>query len=126
MEFVINLTDSKLAYATDFCGTYSGKNVNKFEKLGLTPQTGLKIQTPSILEAPVSIECKVVQVIPLGSHDMFLAKVVAVTGNQSLCSGKNGKVELANAGLIHYTQGTYFEQGAAIGASGFSVKNKIK
>lgn len=123
MEFVINLTTTSMAKATDWCGVRSGRDFNKFEQTGLTPIPSLKVSAPSIGQAPVSIECKVRQIIPLGSHDMFIADVVNVSVDSSLLD-KDGHFDMEKAGLIAYSHGEYFKLGGSIGFFGWSVRKK--
>ena len=123
-EFVINLITRDLTYATDFCGVRSGRDVDKFAQMHLTPLPSQHISAPGIAESPVNLECKVTQVIPLGSHDMFLAEVQAVHVDQAYMT-ETGKFELNKTGLVAYSHGTYLETGKPIGTFGYSVhKNK--
>lgn len=124
-EFVVNLVTKKLAFATDYCGVRSGRDVDKYKEMGLTPQTSLHVAPPGIMESPVNLECKVKQVIPLGSHDMFLAEVVGVTVDESYIDEK-GTFHLNDAGLVAYSHGKYFELGKQIGSFGYSVKKRKK
>jgi flavin reductase (DIM6/NTAB) family NADH-FMN oxidoreductase RutF len=123
-EFVLNLTNKELAYATDWCGVKSGKEFNKFKEMKLTPMPSTMIKTPMIAEAPISIECKVTQIIPLGTHDMFLAKVLAVHADKQYLDPETGAFNMQKAGLIAYSHGMYYELGNQIGKFGFSVKKK--
>ncbi len=125
-EFVINLTTSQLAKQTDWCGVRSGKDYNKFEEMKLTPSPSTVVKTPGILESPVNIECQVVNVVPLGSHDMFVAKVVNVRVEDRFLDAESGKFDLEAARLVSYTHGHYYEQGKPIGKFGFSVEKKKK
>ena len=122
-EFVINLINADLTSSLDFCGVKSGKEIDKFFECGLHPVPAETVSAPSIGESPVCIECQVTQVIPLGSHDMFLAKVTAVTVEESLIDEK-GKFHLNQAGLIAYSHGEYFTLGECIGNFGYSVRKK--
>lgn len=124
-EFVINLTPSKLVKEADYCGIYTGKKVDKFEKCKLTKVKGTQIDAPMIDECPVSIECKVTDIIHLGSHDMFMADIVAVNVDESLFD-KDDKMHLDKANLIAYAHGEYFELGKKIGKFGFSTNKKKK
>ena len=124
-EFVINLTPSRLTKEADYCGIYTGKKVNKFEKCKLTKIKGTEIDCPMIEECPVNIECRVTDVISLGSHDMFMADIVAVNVDEELFD-KEGKMRLDKAGLICYAHGEYFELGKKIGKFGFSTNKKKK
>ena len=124
-EFVINLTTEKLARATDYCGVRSGLEVDKFKETGLTPIPSTVVKAPSILESPVNIECRVVDVKELGSHDMFLAEVVHVSVEDALLD-ENGTFHLNRANLLAYSHGRYFGLGKEIGTFGFSVKKKNK
>ncbi len=124
-EFVINLVTKDLTYATDFCGVKSGRDVDKYQEMELTPLPSQHIQAPGIAESPVNIECRVKEVIPLGSHDMFLAEVVGVTVDDAYMN-ENGKFELNQTGLTAYSHGEYFQLGEKIGKFGFSVEKKKK
>ena len=121
--FVINLTTKGLAKATDYCGVRSGRNVNKWKETGLTPEKADHIPAPLIGESPVNIECQVVNHLDLGSHTMFIAKVLAVHVEEAYMDEK-GKFDLTAAGLMAYAHGEYLELGKMIGAFGFSVKKK--
>ena len=122
-EFVINLTTEKLAKATDFCGVRSGRDLDKFKEMHLTKGKASKLSAPIIEEAPVNIECRVKQVIELGSHDMFLAEVVAVQVDEQYMDEKN-RFDLNAAGLMAYSHGEYMTLGEKIGTFGYSVRKK--
>jgi flavin reductase (DIM6/NTAB) family NADH-FMN oxidoreductase RutF len=124
-EFVINLTSEELALATDYVGIYTGAKVNKFEKCKLTKTESKEVAAPTIMEAPVSLECKVFDVIELGTHHMFLADIVSV-GVDEKCIDEAGKLRLDKCALAAYAHGDYFELGKKIGSFGFSVKKKHK
>ncbi len=125
-EFVINLVSTELAERTDWCGVRSGKKFNKFLETDLTPVRGSAVKAPMIFESPVNLECVVKQVIPLGTHDMFLAEIVAVHANESLFDPKSGAMRLERAHLVSYSNGHYYELGKIIGKFGFSVEKKNK
>ena len=122
MEFVVNLTTDKLAYATDFNGVKSGKNIDKFKESRLTPIPARKINTILIGESPVNIECKVKQIIPLGSHDMFIADVVNVNIDEKLLDPRTNKLRLDKTNLLAYSHSYYYILGKRIGHFGYSVK----
>lgn len=122
-EFVINLTTKELAFATDYCGVKSGRDVDKFKEMGLTPIPAKEVAAPMIKESPVNIECKVRQILPLGSHDMFLADVVAVHADEKYMDG-NRKFHLEQAEPIIYSHGSYFGCGELLGTFGYSVKKR--
>ena len=122
-EFVVNLTTESLAYATDYCGVRSGKDVDKFKEMKLTPEVAKKVKAPLIKESPVNIECKVREVLELGSHHMFLAEVVAVHVDESYMNEK-GKFELSKAKPIVYSHGEYYGIGKLLGTFGYSVRKK--
>lgn len=124
-EFVINLTTEELAFATDFCGVRSGRDVDKFRKLNLTKEKAQFVSAPMIGEAPVSIECRVREVKELGSHDMFLADVLAVHADEAYMD-KNNRFCLNDAGLLVYSHGEYLAGGRKVGTFGYSVKKKQK
>lgn len=121
-EFVINLTTESLAEPTDWCGVRSGRDFDKFAHCGLTPEKSAVVAAPAIAEAPVSIECRVKSIVPLGSHDMFVAEVVNVLVDESLIDGRTGKLDLQKAGLLCYSHGEYFKVGELVGTFGWSVK----
>ena len=122
--FVINLVDKKLAPFADWCGVRSGRKYNKFVETGLTPVRATQVNAPMIGEAPVNLECKVTQIIPLGSHDMFLAEVVAVHVNEKLFSPKTDAIDLKRADLVTYSHGHYYTLGEILGKFGFSVEKR--
>ncbi len=124
-EFVVNLTTGKLAKATDFCGVRSGRTVDKFAKMHLTEEPSTEIMAPGIAECPVNIECKVREILPLGSHHMFLADVLAVHVDEKYIDEK-GKFHLNESGLMAYSHGEYMTLGEMIGTFGYSVKKKKK
>ncbi len=121
-EFVINLTTVALAEVTDWCGVRSGHDFDKFAHCGLTPERSAVVSAPSIGEAPVAIECRVRKIVPLGSHDMFVADVVNVAVDESLIDAETGKLDLRRAGLLCYSHGEYFAVGELVGTFGYSVK----
>ena len=122
-EFVINLTTEKLAYATDYCGVRSGRDVNKCKELDLHLLPGKKVKVPRLLESPVNIECRVTEVKELGSHDMFLAEVVAVSVDDAYMDEQNS-FHLDQADPIVYSHGTYYAMGKELGRFGYSVRKK--
>lgn len=122
-EFVINLVTKDLVYAADYCGVRSGRDVDKYQEMNLTVLPSQKIGAPGIDESPLNMECRVKQVIELGSHDMFIAEVVGVTVDEKYMD-ENGKFHLNNAGLAAYSHGEYFELGKKLGSFGYSVKKK--
>ena len=124
-EFVINLTTENLAYATDYCGVRSGRDVDKFKELKLTKEKADYVQAPMIGESPVSIECKVREVKELGSHHMFLADVVAVHADETYMD-KNNKFQLNQSHPLVYSHGEYLGLGKSLGTFGYSVKKKKK
>ena len=120
-EFVINLTTKELAFCTDYCGVKSGREVDKFKEMHLTPEAAQYVKAPMIAESPVNIECKVTQIQPLGSHDLFLAEVLAVHADQKYMDEKN-KFHLEWANPLVYSHGSYFLCGENVGNFGFSVQ----
>jgi flavin reductase (DIM6/NTAB) family NADH-FMN oxidoreductase RutF len=123
-EFVINLTTQKLAKATDWCGVRSGSKYSKFSEMNLTPVPAPNVKAPMILESPVNIECRVFEIKELGTHDMFLAHVIAVHADNRLIDAKTGAFDLAKANPIAYSHGQYFQLGKPIGKFGWSVEKK--
>lgn len=120
-EFVVNLTNRELARACDWCGVKSGRDFDKYKEMGLTPSKSETVKAPGIAESPVSIECKVKDVVELGTHDMFVAEVTAVTVDDKYMD-ESGKFDLDAADLIAYSHGEYFTLGEKLGKFGFSVK----
>lgn len=124
-EFVINLTTEKLVRAADYCGVKSGRDVDKFEILKLTPCKSQTVKAPGIAESPVNIECRVKEIKPLGSHDLFLAEVVHV-GVEDRYMDESGKFCLNKTGLAVYSHGEYFGLGESLGTFGYSVRRRKK
>lgn len=126
MEFVINLTTADLARATDWCGVRSGKDYNKFAEMHLTPAPAEIVNAPIIDEAPLSIECRVKEIIPLGSHDMFISDVVNVLADDRFYNHETDKFELSESDPLVYCHGGYYHLGERIGKFGWSVEKKVK
>ena len=124
-DFVINLTTEELAKATDWCGVRSGRDFDKFKEMNLTPGPAVKVGSPIIVESPLNIECKTQQIVPLGSHDMFIAEVVNIQASEDFFD-KNGAFRLDKAGLIAYSHGKYYRLGKKLGKFGFSVEKRKK
>ena len=126
-EFVINLTTVELAEVTDWCGVKSGRDIDKFKESGLTPIKATVVKCPIVEEAPVSIECRVKEIIPLGTHDMFIADVVNIIADDKYIDNESGAFDLAASGLLAYSHGNYYAMGKKIGKFGWSVmKDKTK
>ena len=124
-EFVINLTTEKLARATDWCGVISGRNRDKFKEMKLTKEKGNFVKAPLIKESPVSVECRVKEIIPLGSHDMFVAEVLSIDADEKYIDEK-GAFDISKCNLMAYANGGYYPLGKKIGKFGFSVQKKKK
>ena len=122
-EFVINLTTEELSRATDYCGVVSGRDVDKWKKTKLTPMPSTVIHAPGIKESPVNLECRVTQMLKLGTHHMFLAEIVAVHADEKYLDEK-GKFHLEDSNLLAYSHGTYFSLGEELGRFGYSVRKK--
>ena len=124
-EFAVNLVPASLTKACDFCGVRSGRDLDKFQTLGLTAEKAPNLSAaPLIAESPVNLECKVEQVLELGSHDMFVARIVGVQVDEALLDNK-GALKLDRADLIVYSHGEYFRLGGLLGRFGYSVKKKV-
>lgn len=121
--FSVNLTNAPLVRAADLCGVRSGKDLDKFAAAGLTAKPGPETGCPVIAESPLSMECRVTNVLPMGSHDMFLADIVSVLADPAYLD-KAGKLHLDRCGLVAYAHGEYFELGQKLGSFGFSVRKK--
>lgn len=124
-EFVVNLVTKSLAFAADWCGVKSGRDVDKFKALHLTEQKLEGTVVPGIAESPVNLACKVRQVVPLGSHDMFIAEITGVAVDEAYMDEK-GKFHLNDTGLVAYSHGEYFALGERLGKFGYSVKKGRK
>ena len=124
-EFVINLTTEALAFATDYCGVCSGRDVDKFQVTGLTREKADFVKAPMVAESPVSIECRVKEVLELGSHHMFLADVLAVHAEEAYIDEKN-KFQLNQAKPLVYSHGEYLGVGKKLGTFGYSIRKKKK
>jgi flavin reductase (DIM6/NTAB) family NADH-FMN oxidoreductase RutF len=122
-EFVINLTTEELAFATDYAGIYTGAKVDKFEKLSLTKLASEKVSPPTIAQSPLSLECKVFEVLEMGTHDVFMADILSVSVRDDIIDEK-GKICLERAGLLAYAHGEYFALGKSLGRFGFSTDKK--
>lgn len=124
MEFTVNLTTAAMAKATDWCGVRSGRDYDKWAESGLTAEAGEAVSCPSVKESPLSIECRVKTIIPLGTHDMFMAEVLNVRADKRYMDEKTGAFDMAAAGLMAYCHGGYYALGEKLGHFGFSVKKK--
>ena len=124
-EFVVNLVTKDLVFATDYCGVKSGRDTDKFKEMKLTPLPSQHISAPGIAESPLNLECRVKQVVELGSHDMFIAEILGVTVDDRYMDEK-GTFHLNDAKLVSYSHGTYFELGEKIGTFGYSVRKDSK
>ena len=124
-EFAINLTTRQLAYAADWCGVKSGRDVDKFKEMKLTKEKANIISVPLIKESPVSVECKVKEIVPLGSHDMFVAEIVAIDADEKYIDEK-GAFDISKCDLIAYANGGYYLLEKKIGKFGYSVQKKSK
>lgn len=122
-EFVINLTTEKLVRATDYCGVKSGRDTDKWKETGLTPIPAQEVNVPLIKERPVNIECRVSEIRELGSHHMFLARVVAVDVDEAYLN-EQGRFELQKAAPIVYSHGEYYGLSSLLGTFGYSVRKK--
>lgn len=124
-EFVINFTNEKLAYATDWCGVKTGAKVDKFKEMKLTKQKAENIKCPLIEESPISIECKVKEIKELGSHHMFIADVLSIDVAEKYIDDK-GAFDISKCELIAYANGGYYELDKKIGKFGYSVQKNLK
>lgn len=124
-EFVINLTPSRLVRQADICGVKSGKDTNKFELTGLTPEKAEKVSVPLIAECPINIECRVKSVTNLGSHNMFIADILGIDIDEEYID-KDGKLHMDRCGLASYVHGEYFAPGKKVGSFGYSVRRRPK
>lgn len=122
-QFVVNLVNRGLVFATDYCGVKSGRDVDKYKEMNLTPLSSQKIAAPGIAESPLNLECQVTQIIPLGSHDLFLARILGVTVDRQYMDEK-GKFHLNDSGLVAYSHGEYYQLGQKLGTFGYSVRKK--
>lgn len=126
MEFTVNLTATDMARATDWCGVRSGRDFDKWKETGLTPVPGVTVGCPYVEESPLSIECRVRQVLSLGSHDMFIAEVTAVLADDRFIDPSTGAFDLAQADMLSYCHGKYYGMGPLLGHFGYSIRKKPK
>lgn len=124
MQFTVNLTTADMARATDWCGVRSGRDFNKWKETGLTPVPGVNNTCYYVGESPLAIECRVKDIIRLGSHDMFIAQVVGLLADERYIDPDTGAFSLEKSGLMAYSHGKYFALGDCLGHFGFSVKKK--
>ena len=124
-EFVINLTNEDLVFETDWCGVKSGRDFDKFKEMNLTKQKGKFVKCPLIKEAPVSIECRVIEEKKYGSHVCFIAEVLSIDASNKYCD-KNGAFDISKCNLIAYANDGYYALGKKIGTFGYSVAKKKK
>ena len=124
-EFVINLTNEKLAYATDWCGVRSGAKFDKFKEMNLTKENANFVKAPLIKEAPVSVECKVIEEKTYGTHTTFIAEVLCINADEKYID-ENGSFDISKCDLIAYANGGYYKLGEKVGKFGFSVEKKKK
>ena len=120
-EFVINLAPASLSVAVDFCGIYTGEKVDKFEKCALTEKESREVSAPTIAECPIALECRVTDILSMGTHDVFMADIVSVSVDESIID-KNGKIRYDKADLLAYVHGEYFRLGDKVGKFGFSTE----
>ena len=122
-EFVINLVSAGMLRGVDSCGVYTGRKVNKLKSFSFTPEKGKVVSAPILREAPISLECRVVETKPLGSHDLFLAEIVSVDVEEKFID-ETGKLDLRKADLVAYSHGDYLQMGRKLGSFGYSVKKR--
>ena len=122
-EFVINLTNKELAFATDWCGVRSGKDYDKFKEMKLHKEKGKFVKCPLIKESPVAVECKVKEIVELGSHHMFISEVLSIDADEKYIDDK-GSFDISKCNLIAYANGGYYPLGKKIGKFGYSVQKK--
>ena len=120
-EFVINLTTAKQAKIVDYVGIYTGAKVDKFKECKLTKAASKEVSAPTIEECPLALECRVIEVIPMGTHDVFIADIVSVSCDESILD-ESGKIRFDQAGLLAYAHGEYYALGEKVGKFGFSTK----
>ena len=122
-RFCINLVNEELTYATDYCGVRSGKNEDKFKSMNLETQKAVNFDCPIIKNSPVVLECEVTEIKELGSHDMFIAKIISVDVDEKYMD-ENGRFDMQKCNLVSYSHGEYYKLGEKIGKFGYSVKKK--
>ena len=120
-EFTLNLTSQALCRATDFCGVKSGREVDKFAAMNLTPipAPGLTV-APAIAQAPAFLSCKVKDILELGSHDLFLAEVVDVNIAEEYFT-ESGSINEEAMELVGYVHGKYRAMSDVLGFFGYSI-----
>lgn len=120
-EFVVNLTTADQARVVDYVGIYTGAKVDKFKECGLTKTESKEVSAPTIKECPLALECRVIEVIPMGTHDVFIADIVSVSCDEKILDD-DGKIRFDKAGLLAYAHGEYYALGDKVGKFGFSTK----
>lgn len=124
MEFALNLTTVSMARETDWCGVVSGKRIDKIKESGLEVEPARFIKAPLLVASPISLECRVREILPLGSHDMFIAEVVNVRADEQYIDPETGGFDMERAGLLTYAHGEYFALGEFLGHFGWSVSKQ--
>ena len=124
MEFTLNLTTADMARATDWIGVRSGRDHDKWEQTGLTPLPGETVKSPTIEQSPLAIECRVKEIMSLGSHDMFISEVLCLRADDRYIDPETGKFSLEKSGIMAYVHGAYYSLGDLLGTFGFSVRKK--
>ncbi len=124
-DFVIHLPNSRMAKGVDYCGVFTGRKVNKFQKCGWEIHPSEAVKAPTIADCPIALECRVTDVIPMGTHDVFMADIVSVSVDESILD-ENGKLCMDKADLIAYAHGEYYKLGKKLGRFGFSADKKKK
>lgn len=124
MEFTVNLTTAEMARATDLCGVTSGRDGDKWAAAGLTKAPGVAVGVPYIAESPLAIECRVKEIMELGSHHMFIADVLDTLPDPALIDPATGRFDLGAAALLNYTHGHYYAQGSPLGHFGWSIRKR--
>lgn len=125
-QFTVNLTTADMVRATDWCGVRSGREYDKFKETGLTPLPGMSNSCPAIAESPISLECRVKEIMRLGSHDMFIAEVINVIADDRYINPETGAFDMQAARLVAFSHGKYYALGEMLGTFGFSVKKKTR
>jgi flavin reductase (DIM6/NTAB) family NADH-FMN oxidoreductase RutF len=116
-EFVVNLPRADQVNIVDYCGSVSGRDVDKWAACGLTPVPASKIDTPLIAEFPMALECRVTQQLNLGVHDLFIGEVLAVQVDEAALN-QRGQLDVELAPPLAYAGGYYYKLGQKLGRHG--------
>lgn len=118
-EFVVNIPRADQVRAVDICGMHSGSSTDKFAAAGLTAGPAAFVKAPLVEEFPVNIECRVREVLSLGTHDLFIGEILCVHADEEVLD-EGGELAAERLNPLAYVSGEYYALGKAVGSYGFS------